>query len=356
LTPKLAVLLHDLSPGGTERIALRLAGAWLALGREVTILCGAAEGPLTVRVPTGADLVSPREPIRRAPGSRRRLGRWAADECRRHGIGGLFVPGNFHFKVLDFFETGEPPIVVAKLSNALCRLDRAPWAERASLFRMQRRLRRADRVVAMSPALAAEAQRLLGPLPITVIPEPVLDDGQGSATPAGERRGIIAAGRFAPQKDFAKAVECMAAVTSGETLTILGDGEERGPVQAMVTRLGLGERIQLPGRVDCIDSSLRQAKVFLLSSRYEGYPAVLIEALAAGCRVVATACSPAIREIIDDPELGEVVESGAPADLAAAVERQLRLPPPSAEAVERIVAPHRMERVAPRYLTLFDHP
>jgi glycosyltransferase involved in cell wall biosynthesis len=348
----IGVVVHDLSPGGTERIALRLAGAWSRSGREVIIFCGNPTGALAHLVPEGCRLVSPDRPIRRGFGSRRRLGKWVAASVRDRPVAGLFVPGNFHFPVLDAFPAEGPrPVLVAKLSNSLERRGTNRLRRMVALRLMARRLRRADHVVAMSPALNQEARRLLGDLPLAVVPEPILDD-DSVVPPTGKRHGIIAAGRFAAQKDFGLAVEAMAALPADERLTILGDGEEMAAIKALVAALGLGDRVALPGRVIDVRPAFAKAKVFLLPSRYEGYPAVLVEAIEAGCRIVATDCSPAIREIVDDPALGEVVASSDPADLAAALARQLRLPPPPAEQVDRITAPHRMAPVAARYLSL----
>ena len=357
MTPSLdqwiGLVVHDFSPGGTERIAPRLAGAWSDAGRAVTIFCGDPTGPLVHLVPPGARLVSPARPIRRGPGSRRRLGAWVAGEARAWEIAGLFIPGNFHFPVLEAFGSTAPrPRLVAKVSNALDRPGANPLLRRWSHARMRRRLRHADQVVAMSPALAEEARRLLGgDLPLVVVPEPILEDED--FLPTGARRsGIVAAGRFAPQKNFALAVETTAELPGDERLTILGDGAELASVAARIAELGLADRVLLPGRVIDVRPQFAQAKVFLLSSRYEGYPAVLIEAIAAGCRIVATDCSPAISEIVDDPAVGEVVAGARPAALAAALARQLLLPPPPPETIARITAPHRIGAVAHLYLEL----
>ncbi|GLR47834.1 glycosyltransferase [Sphingomonas astaxanthinifaciens] len=348
----IGLVVHDFSPGGTERIALRLAGAWSRAGRPVIIFCGDPTGPLARLVPPTARLVSPARPIRRGPGSRRRLGAWVAAEVRAFAIAGLFVPGNFHFPVLETLGSTAPrPRLVAKLSNALDRPGTSPLLRRLSHARMRRRLRHADHVVAMSPALAEEARRRLGDLPLVVVPEPILEDEDPVAIDS-RRGGIVAAGRFVAQKNFALAVEAMAELPGGERLTILGDGAELAGIAARIAALGLEDRVLLPGRVSDVHPHFARAKVFLLSSRYEGYPAVLIEAIAAGCRIVATDCSPAISEIVDDPAVGEVVANLRPAALAAALDRQLRLPPPLAGTIARITAPHRIGAVANHYLEL----
>ena len=355
---RLGILLHDLSPGGTERIALRLAAEWARQGREVSVFCGDPAGALRAQFPEGIRMISPLRPIVRGWRSRQRLGAWAARVCRLEKIEGLFVPGNFHLAGLPALRAGRAPgmVVVCKLSNPVRRLDRSAWARQHAQQRMSRRLRNADAIVAMSVALAEEARLMLGGLRLRIIEEPILDDDPlcDEDLPA-ERRGIVAAGRFVPQKDFPLAVRTLRhlADRTGE-LTIVGDGAQFQKVRDLVRDTGLSERVILPGRVSDVGPFLRRSRVLLLSSRYEGFPAVAVEALANGARVVATDCSPAIREIISRPDLGEIVPTRDPRDLAAAVDRQLAEPPVDSHAMARLQGRFGLARSARCYLDLFD--
>lgn len=352
---RIAIVLHDLSGGGTERIALRLAQGWKVLRREVVLLCGDPTGPLAP-LAEGIEIVSPPQPIARGWGSRRRLGRWVAEEVATGAIDGLFLPGNYHFPLLTMLAPlgAKRPRIVAKLSNSI---DRQRRYDRFRPFwqpRMARRLARADAVVAMSPNLAEEARRVLGDLPLHVVPEPILDDDVVPPPSDLPRRGIAAAGRFAPQKNFGLLLDALAPIDDpAATLTIAGDGPERA-LLLRVAEQDLPGRVSLPGRLDDIAPLLRSSRLFVLSSRFEGYPAVLVEALANGCRLVATDCSPAVREIVRDPSIGEVVPPGDPIALAQAVRRQLGFAPPPTTAMTAIIAEHRLGRSAARFLELFD--
>jgi glycosyltransferase involved in cell wall biosynthesis len=110
----------------------------------------------------------------------------------------------------------------------------------------------------------------------------------------------------------------------------------------------------MPGHVADIGPWLQQATAFLSTSNYEGYPAVLIEAIAMGVPVVTTESSPAIREIIEDKAYGEIVARDASA-LAMELDRRIQLPPrTSAEAGPGRLQKHRVEWAAGAYLRLLD--
>ena len=106
-------------------------------------------------------------------------------------------------------------------------------------------------------------------------------------------------------------------------LILLGEGRLRGALAARARRLGIEQRVAMPGYVDDIRAALDRARLCVISSDYEGYPAVAIEALAAGVPVVATDCSPAIHEILGDPRLGMIVPAGDAAALAVAIDARL---------------------------------
>ncbi|MGH6911899.1 MAG: hypothetical protein ACREEG_17060, partial [Phenylobacterium sp.] len=101
--PSIGLVLHDFSTGGSERIAIRLANRWAASGRRVAIVCGSAEGPLKAMVSPEVAVLELHPAIPRAPGSRRRLGRAAAEAFEISAPDVLFVPGNFHWPLISPF-------------------------------------------------------------------------------------------------------------------------------------------------------------------------------------------------------------------------------------------------------------
>lgn len=358
---RIALVFHDFSPGGTERIAIRLAGAWSAMGREVTIFCGTQEGPLRDMVAPGVGVVEMSPPIRRSLSSRFRLGKAAAPAIDRYAPDIVFAPGNFHLPVLAVlfgYLRLRPPKAIIKISNPLNRRPRG-WRSGLSAMIMRKLAGKVDTFVAMSATLAEEARAVLTNARIIPIAEPNLDEGRHpprKAAMVSSSPLIVTAGRFVPQKDFALAIQSFAALGDASTarLAMLGDGPLRSRVEALADRHHCHDRVTFTGFVPDISPYLQDARVFLLTSRFEGYPAVVVEALAAGVPVIATDCSPALRELIPSPDFGEIVTDRSPEALAAAIRRQMTRPMPDFDRLANSVRHNMLQSSASAYLTLFD--
>jgi glycosyltransferase involved in cell wall biosynthesis len=132
---------------------------------------------------------------------------------------------------------------------------------------------------------------------------------------------IIAVGRLNRQKDFETLIRAFHRVLRKRQarLVILGEGEERASLEALVSELGLEDSVSLPGFFDNPFACMARASVFVLSSAWEGLPTVLIEALALGVPVVATNCESGPDEILEGGRLGQLVPVGDSAALAEAV-------------------------------------
>jgi glycosyltransferase involved in cell wall biosynthesis len=133
-------------------------------------------------------------------------------------------------------------------------------------------------------------------------------------------KSILAIGRLERQKGFDILINAFAQLAKEHedwTLTILGEGKEFGALQTQVDKLNLGDRISIAGIVKDIRPHLEKASIFALSSRYEGFPNVLLEAMAAGRPIVATNCPSGVSELLNDGESGLLVSNEATEELAA---------------------------------------
>lgn len=214
--------------------------------------------------------------------------------------------------------------------------------------------RRANHIIAVSRSVAQSLVDGLGIAPerITVLPSPILPDdlterqqadpGHPWLEPEESGPPVIAGiGRFVRQKGFDVLLEAFALASSQRPcrLLLFGDGPLREPLQARIRQLGLGDRVDLPGITTQPYAVLSRADLFVLPSRWEGMPAVLIEALAAGCPVVATDCPGGVAEVIADGKLGSLVPVDDAPGLARAMVGALAARP-DPETLRQAVAPY----------------
>ena len=354
---RITIVMHDFSGGGTERVAIRLANAWAMSGRQVTIFCGTEDGCLREMVDPAVSVTGPARPCMRSASSRMTLGKSLAAYADHARPDVVFAPGNFHLPVLARFAMSDTSgaTTVAKLSNPLTRSSSRIMRqiESAGLRRLTRSL---DCLVAMSPALRSEAQQILERDDLALAWEPILIDRvRTPAKPSCSR--IVVVGRLEPQKNVSLALDAFAQsrASANAELLILGEGSERAALLRRAQRLGIADRVRMPGHCNDVMAALSRASMLLLTSRYEGYPAVLVEAMAAGVPIVATRCSPAIDELMGGDPQSAIVRAD-PTSIAAALDALLldgmndRTPRPDRLSIAR----HSVAEAAAAYLKVLD--
>ena len=134
----------------------------------------------------------------------------------------------------------------------------------------------------------------------------------------------------------------------------MGEGPERGRLEALCARIGLADAVSLPGFVENPFPRIRAALVLAVSSDREGFGNVLVEAMALGTPVVSTDCPHGPREILEGGRWGRLVPIGDPDALAAALLDTLRAPPVAPEALMARADAFDKERAIDAYLTLLD--
>ena len=349
------VVLHDFALGGTERVALRLAAAWAAAGARVTIFAGADAGPLRSLAGPHVEIAVAQPAIDRSRGSRGRLGRAARGFAGRGRFDIVFVPGNYHWPAAAAF-AGSGSAVVAQVSAALDKPQRGRLRQWGFERRMRWLLRDVAAVAVLSDRARRQSDRILRRAAAATIALPALGDAAAPPLPIpdGAAPVIMAAGRLVPEKGFARLIAAFAALPRREArLVIVGDGPQAQALRDGAERAGVAERVAFAGYVADIRPWLDVARLFVLPSDFEGFPAVLVEALAAGRPVVATDCTPATRLLVETPGAGAVVPVGATAALTQAIAGMLDRVPPDPHALAASVARHRIGPVARAYLDLF---
>ena len=161
---------------------------------------------------------------------------------------------------------------------------------------------------------------------------------------------ILAIGRMKKVKDFSTLLRAFARllVQRPARLIVLGEGRLRPSLQSLARELGIAERVDFPGFQENPYAFLAKADLFVLSSRHEALPTVLIEAMACGCPVVSTDCPSGPREILEDGRLGPLVPVGDTEALAKAMVRVLD-EPPSRDLLRERASFFSVERAVERY-------
>lgn len=176
---------------------------------------------------------------------------------------------------------------------------------------------------------------------------------------APNRRTLLAVGRLGPEKGFDRLIDAFAAVSQKYPdwdLAIVGDGTERDALEQQRGHLGLNTRIFLPGRAGNVGDWYEAANLFALTSLFEGFPNVLIEAMAHGLPAISVDCNTGPRDVIRSGENGLLVP---PADSSALQEALARLMSNDtlrhemSLAATRVQTTFSIEQIAARWETLF---
>lgn len=361
---RIVIPIHSYEPGGVERVALNLAQAWEEAGDRVTVVLGRRDGAMAAIAPE-LNCVVRQSRVPTASFETLWMIWCLWRYLKREPADVLFCPGNTYAIVAAAMKLllGRrcPPIAI-KLSNDLARRDLPAPARLVyqGWLRLQGRL--FDRFVGMAEPMRREivdAMRVEEDH-VRIIEDPSLASGQITRLAAIRREPapgavphFLAIGRLAPQKNFALLVRAFArGAPSASTLTILGEGPERRSLQRLAQSLGVADRIAMPGHCDDTLPWLRDATALVMSSDYEGVPAVVLEALAAGLPVITTDCSVSMAGLLGHGQLGALVPVGDEARLAAALAACADLPFAPADA-RTAAQDFTIARAAPRYRALF---
>jgi len=165
---------------------------------------------------------------------------------------------------------------------------------------------------------------------------------------------VMSAGRHAPQKGFDTLLRAFARLDDPNVrLVLLGKGEETTALQKLTTESGIESRVAFPGFVDNPFKYMANADTFVLSSWYEGFGNVLVEAMATGCPVVSTDCPSGPSEILEGGKYGPLVPPRDETALSAAIERTLAQPP-DPEVLKKRATIFSPDTVITQYQSLFN--
>jgi glycosyltransferase involved in cell wall biosynthesis len=338
---RIAIPIHSFEPGGVERVALGLAEHWQQTGHQVMIVLGRDEG-----LDRGRASPSLAYRIRSSRVPTARFETLWMIWCfllalSRERVDVIFCPGNTYAVVcfaMSLLLGERCPPIVCKISNDLVRRDTSPLHR--VLYRGWLRAQGMvfDRFVALAEPMHDEiVDRLgVGAHRVVTIHDPAMTrqrfDGLAAIPRPGRSRHryrFLALSRLVPQKNLEVMLRAFAAgFRPGDALTIVGDGPELVRLQTLARRLAVEDRVHFPGHVTDPDPYLRDADCLLLSSDYEGVPAAVLEAIAAGLQIVATDCSSSMDLLAGQGTRATLVPVRDIEALARAIAEADRLPRP----------------------------
>ncbi len=358
---RIAVLIAYTGDGGVEKMVNHLLHGMVAAGADVDVLLLKAhgghveaipEGVRTIRLDAATSMLALPALCRYLRCVRPRALLAAKDRAGRVAL-------------LARRLTGVPTRVVLRMGMHLSgSLTGKTRLQKAARYWPVRRLYPwADAIVTVADSVADDLARI-GGIPrdrfVTIanptIP-PDLDElaarktGHPWLDEPGDVPVILAAGRCKAQKDFPTLLRAFALVHARRParLIVLGDGPDRSALLALRDELGLSDAADFPGFDPNPYAWMRAADLFVLSSRFEGSPNVLTEAMALGTRVAATDCPGGARALLDDGRLGPLAPVGDAPALAEAMERALD-DPADPEALRRAVSEYTVARSSQHYL------
>lgn len=358
---RLAIFLPGLYEGGAERTMLNLAEGISARGHAVDLVLARAEGPYMEQIPDTVRLVDLKAP--RVVGSVPALINYLKCECPTAVLSAMFA------NVVALWArrlSGVPHRLVINEQNTLSSLV----SHKADLrWKMYPSLAKrfypwADHIIAVSNEVADDLAQV-AKIPqnlIQVIYNPVVTEDlqKKSEMPldhpwfkVGAPPVVLAVGRLTDQKAFDVLIQSFARVRKKHSarLLILGEGENRAALQTLICQLGLEQDVNLMGFVQNPYPYVANSSLFVLPSRWEGLPTVLIEALYLGVPIIATDCPGGSRDILKDGRFGRLVPVDTPLLLAEAIERSIsdhRCHPPTESW-----KPYHLDSVVDRYVPLF---
>lgn len=335
LMKHIAIFLPSFGGGGAEKIGVTLANALADAGLRVDLVVATAVGPHASLVSKAVRVIELRSP--RVFSAILPLARYLRREAPV-ALLAMMTHANVAAVIAKSLARVKCRLVVSERSTISINARQAATVREKLIYRLAATVYpKADAIVAVSREAATDLAEFTGldptrvgsiynPFDLGRIDELSREDPGHPWLSPGQPPVIIAVGRLMPEKDFPTLLRAFADLRRHlkARLLILGEGDLRRELEDQAKQLGLEpDEFQMPGFVSNPYSYLSRASLFVLSSRWEGLPGVLIEALACGVPVVSTECRSGPKEILEDGRWGQLVPVGDARALGVAMQRAL---------------------------------
>ena len=331
---KIAIFSPSLKSGGAEQVVVNLAKGFLQANHAVHLVLADARGELLSELPAGLTINN--------------LGKKRLINCVfpliryvRINQPDIFLSSQTHANVITslafLFLSKSAKLILSEHTSMSVHLTPAYRNKGRYIVQLAKMFfPRADAIVAVSDGAAKNISQILNiaedqlnviynPVQLSEIEEKARDMVSHPWLLHEGLPVILAVGRLTSAKDYPTLLRAFQHLVQlkDAKLIILGEGEDREELEKLVIELNLSETVSMPGYVANPYAYMSKAAVFVLSSIWEGFAIVLVEALSCGSTIVATNCPSGPAEILDDGRFGSLVPVGDAKALADAIANAL---------------------------------
>jgi glycosyltransferase involved in cell wall biosynthesis len=332
------VVIRAFEGGGAQRDMILLCNALLARGIGIAVLALRMDGPLRALLDPAISVtpVAGRQLRYAIPGLRRLI-----RDLKPNLV--ISSEANLNLCTLIAVRTlprrRRPKLILREVGSPSIAQYRDPYLQNRIAYRILRRVYRyADRIIALTEGARRDLVRnfavpegiIAMMLTNAVVPPATADRiAQWDGETGRESDLVVCVGRLSPEKDQATLIRAMGLLPAGRSwrLALVGDGAERGNLEALARSRGLSDRILFTGQVDDPFAWMRRARLAVCTSVYEGLCNAIIEALACGTPVVSTNCPYGPAEILQGGRYGTLTPVGDAGAMAVAIEAALSAVP-----------------------------
>lgn len=329
--PADVVFLSPTLSGGLGKVTIKLAETMFARGLSVEIW---------VLDNNDQTAVSTKALIRSIPEGRASSALFTLSKMLQKRRPINVLSASFHVNCVailaKFISRVTSRLVIAEHTSLENGLETLPWIKKTiARFSIAILYRFSDEVIAVSNGAARQVEKyaFLAENSVKTIYNPIIDDDIFRASKKEffhpfskiDEKIFLSIGRLSEEKDYPTLIKAFAKTQKmrSSRLIIAGDGPEKNKIKELISELGLRKHIALLGHVKNPHPLYRRADVFVLSSKREGLPTVLIEALAHNCKIVSTDARSGPREILENGRLGILVPTENVNALASAMRESL---------------------------------
>ena len=363
---RIAILLESLDLGGIGRLSISLAEELANRGLEVDLVLFKKQGEYLDQVPDIVNLVD-------LGNKRLLLGIYAVGNYLKASKPEVLISAKERVNIQALFAkrlyNSKTRIFISVHVNNTEEMARqgASIYRRVIIALARLTYQWADQVIAVSKGVAEDVKHLFkvpvdkikviyNPIISPVLSEKAKEAVEHSWFEDASKPVIVGMGRLIAQKDFSTLLKSFAQVRKeipGVKLVIFGEGKDRSKLESEIRTLQLENDVEMPGYVDNPYKYLKRASVFVMSSAWEGFGNVLVEAMAVGTPVVSTDCPSGPAEILKDGKCGPLVPVSNVNRLAQAVVAVLK-DPPDPIALQSRAESFSIEKAVDKYLELIN--